>query len=94
MGKEKVVKDLLDLQKAAATALQDGVCRIRLTSGESLVIYPAPKEEIYDVTDAHEREVVLSCMEPGGTVYSAGEAREELRRRLAAKGIRKSDAAR
>lgn len=98
MDSEKLIKSLADLQAAAAAALQDGQCRVRLISGESLVIYPAEastkREEFYDVTDPTERKVVLSCLEPGGKVYSAAEAREELIRRSLALGIIQRDGAR
>lgn len=93
MALERVIKDLLDLREAAAQAARDGVCKIRLASGETLLIYPiqgaSPGEEIHDVTDPAEQQVVLSCLRPGGKTYSEAEAREELKRRLAARGIGK-----
>lgn len=98
MDSEKLIKNLADLRAAAAAALQDGACRVRLVTGESLVIYPAEatteREEFYDVSDPVERDVVLSCLEPGGKVYSAAEAREELIRRSLALGIIQRDGAR
>lgn len=96
MAAERQIHELKDLHEAARVASKDGLCRIRLASGESLVLYaartPAPGEPVHDVADPGEEQVVLSCLEPGGEVFTGDAARAELLRPMTAAGIKPAGA--
>lgn len=92
MASEKLIRNLADLQAAARQASQDGLCKIRLAGGETLVLLqPEPAavtEPRHEVTDPGEEKAVLSCLRSDGRYYSGDEAGNELNRRLAARGIK------
>lgn len=92
MATEKLITSLEDLQNAAKQAALDGICTIRLQDGEKLVLVQAQAapqaQDFHEVTDPEEEKVVFSCLRPGGQYYAGEQAREELKRRLAARGIK------
>lgn len=48
----------------------------------------SPGQEYHDVTDPEEEKVVLSCLQPSGQYYAGNRALDELKKRLAARGIK------
>jgi hypothetical protein len=90
-----LVESLKDLQNAAHVAAKQGMCKIRLISGETFALCPVdPDEEIHVVTDPEEEKVVLSCLTPGGKTFSGEQLKEEVTRRLRARGVGGSGASR
>ncbi|MGE5674910.1 MAG: hypothetical protein ACM3XM_13725 [Mycobacterium leprae] len=88
MADEKLVQSLKDLQTAAQLAAQQGMCKIRLISGETFALYPVdPNEEVHVVTDSEEEKVVLSCLTPGGKTFTGEQLKAEVQKRLRARGM-------
>lgn len=98
MGEGKLVENLQDLQEAIHQAVREGICRIRLVGGQSVVLYPtsspAANEEVHEVTDLEEEKIVLSCLDPGGKTYTSDEARAEILRRRMARRMKNADGVR
>lgn len=65
-------------------AIEKHIAHLKISTEQLL---PSSEAELHPVMDPEEERVVLSCLRPGGHTFHADDARNELIRRLADRGI-------